>query len=638
MSKLFFGIALTFAFQVSQASSLECQYLYNSQSLQLTTQILAQPAGTVRPEIVKRIQTSLGLDDINFKYLQVLLGSYAESKRSKSSDSTIVIADHHNLKDALGKTSMVVPTAIASSDLLKSVPVTEYSSILTNKTEYQSVTKDVRFWVKKLMAGTGSGIVRVEFLKEIYQKLGRTGSIKIGSKGTDLHAEVIVDGHLHILSIAELQILQLLAQSDKYKQVIFQDVVSNETEQSIDGTWTKPNSLLQGKSLLAVSKEKGDIRAQATVQYHIPTIDENGFLTRERTAPAGHGLFAIEAIVATLNKRLPKTNKKEALVGVIGNGEDLMSTPSPEIVGWMSKENLPIVMVTTEKTDLDKQGGQIAIGFNSKGQEYVTIVEKAQAESAVKKGFLDQVDLFAKLGLRPNDNKAMFNTNMVLFNFNVLQPKLSRLATKVGGNEKLLELIAPDLITNTKKQKNADGIEKSFVQLEGAMGSVILKLDRLHRETFAGEPLVHFLNIDKGHRTQYFSPIKSGFDFFMQFYSDRFVVDGVNFNIVDQRPGANPKVSLADGFYKEAANVLKAFKGASILELDELTVDGLTNADKSVNGAVLVSGIKLSGIVRIKNLTGAVVDLSNSLAKKELKNVELTIQADGQISIVPIAI
>tara|TARA_B110001454_G_scaffold106457_1_gene100226 strand:+ start:66700 stop:68604 length:1905 start_codon:yes stop_codon:yes gene_type:complete len=623
------AVISVFAFQTALASKLECLYVYGNGDLRVTTQILSQPAGAVGPETLSKIQKSLGLDDINFKYLQVLMGAYGESKRSVKNDSTIVIADHGNLEQAVGKTTMVVPTAIASKSLMKSVPVTDYASIAAKKADYEAATPEVKFWVKKLMAGTGSGIVRVEFLKEIYQKLGKTGSVKIGSKGTDLHAEVEIDGQVHILNIAELQILQLLAQSDKYKQVIFHDVVSNETQASIETTWSKRSSLLDGKTLSDVAAEKGEVRSGPTVQFHIPTIGESGSLTKERLAPAGHGLFAIEAVYATLNNKLPKTKKGESLIGVIGNGEDLMSTPSSDIVGWMAKDQLPLVMVTTEKTALDKQGGQIAIGFNSKGQEYVTIVEKAQAETAVKKGHTEQMELFAALGLRPNDSKAMFNTNMVLVNYNALQPKLAMLAKAVGGNERLLELIAPDLITNTKKQKGADGVEKAFVQLEGAMGSVVLKLDRLYRETFNGQPLVHFLNIGKDHRTEYFAPIKSGFDFFMQFYSDRFVVDGHAFKIVDQRPGAIPKVTLADDFYKEAANVLKAFKGSKILELDELSIEG---------AGVLMPGLKLSGVVKVKNLSGQVVHLptllqQNKFKGTELKNVSITIDNEGSLMI-----
>lgn len=645
MNKIVYSVVgLVFAFQVGNASNLECQFLYDRSDLTVTTKLLQQPQESLKAGMLSEIQRSLGLDEINFKYLQVLLKSYTTSKKSVQNNSVIVIADHGNLAEALGKPNMVVPTAIASSELMRSVPVTNYADVVAKKADFDSATPDVRFWVKKLMAGTGSGIVRVEFLKDVYQKLGKSGSIKIGSKGTDLHAEVVIEGRSYLLSIAELQILQLLVQSDKYKQVIFHDVVSNETQSSIETTWTKSNPLFRGQSLSDQAAAKGEVRSGPTVQFHIPTIASSGYLTRERSAPAGHGLFAIEAIDATLNNKLPAIMKGESLIGVIGNGEDLMSTPSTEIIGWMAKERLPIVMVTTEKTDLDKQGGQIAIGFNAKAQPYVTIVEKAQAENAAKNGFPEQTDLFAKLGLRANDRKAMFNTNMVILNYNILQPKLLKLAKQVGGNDRLMELVAPDLIVNTKEQKSADGTKKSFVQLEGAMGSVILKLDRLYRETFNGEALVHFLNIEKEARTQYFAPIKSAFDFFMQFYSDRFDINSTTFKIVDKRPGFNPKVTLADEYYKEAANVLSAFKETKILELDELSVSGLEvgeGKDKKTVGTVLLPGMKLSGIVRIKNLSLKAVNLPELLSAQglnvtTLKNVEVVISELGIVTITSI--
>lgn len=624
-------LAFVFAFQMASAGGLECKFFYAKGDLKLATEVLSTPADQVNPAHLAEVQTWLGLDAINFKYLQVLMGAFAQSKKPGKTDSFILIADHGNVADAAGKPNMVIPTAIASAQQMKSVPVTQYSDIHAQKSEYQAAAKDVKFWVKKLMAGTGSGITRVEFLKQVYAKLGKSGSVKIGSKGTDLHAEVVIDGQSHLLSIAELQILQLLAQSEKYRQVIFHDVVSTETQASIDATWTKTSQLLSGKSLAQAAKETGETRIGPTVQNHIPTIDSSGSLTRERMAPAGHGLFAIEAILSTLQKKNPKADKGEALIGVIGNGEDLMSTPSPEIIGWMAKQNVPLVMVTTEKTELDKQGGQIAIGFNSTGMAYATIVEKAQAEASSKNGHPEQIDLFYKLGLRENDSKAMFNTNMVLINYKVLEPKLEKLAAKVGGNEKLLSLVAPDLIANGKEQKSADGIVKVFTQLEGAMGSVVLKLDRLYRENFAGEPLVHFLNIGKENRTEFFAPIKTAFDFFMQFYSDRFEVDGKAFTIVDQRPGFIPKVTLSSEYYKEAANVLSSFKGTKVIELDELVIEGLAS----------VEGLKLSGKVVIKNNSGQMVHIPSLLKANlhkgsELKNVNIVIDSEGHLMITAI--
>lgn len=619
-----FVLVIFFIVQSSFAKNAQCLYYYDSANLVAITQLLSEPSGMVPDSTLNKIKETLGLDSINFKYLQVLMKAYTNAKKGDTAKSLVLIADHGTIDQS--KTNQVIPTAVAPKELLNEIPMTEYSSIQKNIAEYTDTSKKVRFWVKKLMAGTGSGIVRVEYLKDLYSKMNKSGAVKIGSKGTDLHADVVINGQSHLLNIAELQILQLLVQSDNYKQVIFQDVVSNETSDRIHQTWISPNSLFQGKSLFEIANEKGERVVTPSVQFHIPTISENGNLTKERLAPAGHGLFAIEAIQAALTNNLPSTKANEPLIGVIGNGEDLMSTPSPGIVGWVAKEQIPIVMVTTDKTALDKQGGQIAIGLSPKGEKYVTIVEKAQAETAVKMGYSDQFNLFTSLGLRPGDNKAMFNTNMVVINFNSLQPKLVKLAIKVGGNERLLDLIAPDLIPNTKEQKTSDGVTKKFTQLEGAMGSVVLKLDKLYRENF-NEPLVHFLNIDQQNRTQFFAPIKTSFDFFMQFYSDRFEFDTKNFKIVDKRPGHIPKVTLNDDYYKEAANVLSAFKGTKILYLDELVIEG-----KNVS----LAGMTLKGTIRIKNNSGAPQDLSKIIGKHNLENIEIIINESGEVSIATI--
>ena len=90
------AIISVFAFQTALAGKLECLHVYGNGNLSVTTKILIQPAGTVSDSTLKKIQESLGLDEINFKYLQVLMSSYGESKSSSKNSSVIVIADHEN--------------------------------------------------------------------------------------------------------------------------------------------------------------------------------------------------------------------------------------------------------------------------------------------------------------------------------------------------------------------------------------------------------------------------------------------------------------------------------------------------------------------------------------------------------------
>ena len=57
----------------------------------------------------------------------------------------------------------------------------------------------------------------------------------------------------------------------------------------------------------------------------MPTIGEDGELTTERMAPAGHGFVGIKAIINIFNNL---TNN----ITVIGNGEDLNSTPETPLL------------------------------------------------------------------------------------------------------------------------------------------------------------------------------------------------------------------------------------------------------------------------------------------------------------------
>jgi hypothetical protein len=127
------------------------------------------------------------------------------------------------------------------------------------------------------------------------------------------------------------------------------------------------------------------------------------------------------------------------------------------------------------------------------------------------------------------------------------------------------------------------------------MGSTLLNLDRFWREKY-GEPLVHFINVDKEERTDFFSPIKNGFDFFMQFHSDRFRLDPETLRLVNLRPGAIPLVRFTppagnEKYWDDLDTMLGAFQGASVIGLDSLTVHGAVSAaGKTLKGNVELRG------------------------------------------------
>ncbi|MFG1500408.1 UTP--glucose-1-phosphate uridylyltransferase [Halobacteriovorax sp. XZX-3] len=341
----------------------------------------------------------------------------------------------------------VYPTAIAPRKLLREeLPFHSYEDIKQRYSTKEVV--DCTLWLRKMHGGLGSSLDRSDYLK----KYGRSTP---GSKSTDLYIETEEFG---AISLAEAQIIQASKKTSSFRKVVLQDLVNNEVKPILDEMWKKYEHLLNDKFS----------RLDSVIQQKLPTI-KDGKLSIERLAPAGHGIFGYEVFKG------PRP-EGENIVACIGNGEDLSSTPDRAIVNWMLTENIPVVMVTTTKTERDMKGGQIALKTEG-DKTYLTIIEKAQAEQA------GQLDYFEKLGLREEDDDAFFNTNLVLINFNAVKD---------------YKIALPDLIKNQKGE---------FVQLEGAMGSVLLNSDRLARKS--NRKLVHILNVNKENRTKFFSPIKN---------------------------------------------------------------------------------------------------------------------------------
>lgn len=388
------------------------------------------------------------------------------------------------------KPTGLYPTAIAPQDLLKSYPISTYEEI---KAKYSTSDKvNATLWLKKMHGGIGSSVERVEYLKK-YQRS------KLGSKGTDLYIETSKGP----ISIAEAQIIQASKKTTSFNKVILQDILNQEVTEIFDEIWSKHDGLLNDSFL----------RFSSLIQTNVPTLDEDNNITTERVAPAGHGLFGFEVLYSIFHQEYRPREKN--LICCIGNGEDLSSTPDRAVVNWMLTEKIPVCMVTTTKTSHDVKGGQIALYDRGELGQYLTIIEKAQADEC------EQSQLFKDLGLRPTDSAAFFNTNLVLLNIDVLE----ELFSKCESEEELLNAIIPDLILNKKTQ---DG--KNFFQLEGAMGSVFLNLDKYFRKKF-NIPVVNIMNVSTKNRRRFFSPIKTMDDFMEQYFGEESKFNEENFHL-----------------------------------------------------------------------------------------------------------
>ncbi len=579
------------------------------------------------------LQSILGMDELNAKYFLTL---YEKYKEVGDKSSRLVIADANVDGDKgfrkNGDNDVIIayPTATAPKEIQSVLPLQQYCELL-KKTDPQIAREGV-LWIKKMQAGTGSSIKRDLYLS--IKKNLLKNEVVLGAKGTDLFIPSYGD---EMISLAEAQILQSLydIKAQKYHEIILHDIFSNETEKSIAEIWNK-KSIIDNRLTYkeVVAKTKGLKRGGHSYQHHIPTIDEDFQISFNRVAPGGHALFGVEALLmATRSLLLPKVEKGKILISSIGNGEDLSSSPDEYMVSWMIENKIPIAMVTTTKTEIDLKGGQIAIVPARDEQDaYVTIIERAQAEDS------GQSDLFEKLGLRAGDGEAFFNTNMILLNYNVLSPKLESLVDEIGEVE-FLKIISPDLIKNVKKQKEIDGSVRQYIQLEGAMGSVVLNLDHYWRSRYKS-PLVHILNVGVSERTKFFSPIKTAFDFFMQFYSDRFDYDNKKCRLINKNISALPNISLSGTIYSEVQSVLDNFKDCEIVDLKKLQVIGdISFSDLVLRGEVIVESQRNELVNLALNLSLGLrckCFLPKENNKFVLNNIRVFINHDGEISLLSI--
>jgi hypothetical protein len=362
--------------------------------------------------------------------------------------------------------SSVIPFALAEKVDLEQVNIEKYKNLKVKP----ELLKQTNLVLVKMHAGLGSSVKRSELLKDWDNRE------KLGSKGTDLYLNI--DGEFK--SLAELQLVQVekISEQNIYSSVSIQNLVNFETVEQVDELSKKYTDKI---SILSnINQEK------------MQTIGEDGNLTNERLAPAGHAFLGFQQLLDLFN------NDRQEVV-VIGNGEDLNSTADEKITSWVVENEIPIVMITTTKLEKDKKGGQISLVKNE-GRDYVTIVEKAQAEKS------NQLAYFEQIGLRAGDNESLFNTNIVILNKKALKNKFNQFLSDLG-EDKFKEIISPDLIKNMKEQNG-----KKYVQLEGAIGSTLLNLDQFFRVEF-DTPLISFLNLDSEDREKFFIPIKKIDDF-----------------------------------------------------------------------------------------------------------------------------
>ncbi len=511
-----------------------------------------------------------------------------------------------------------IPSAcLEVSQRYKDLGAVDYS-LIEKEPGLANFAANVNLICNPMDGGIGSSLIRFKYLKKIWKEIKREGKPRLGAKGVDL----FFDFANQKVSITELKYLQVIKESRFYNKIIIEELVNNESKDSINhfldktlNFWARSgkNSKKAGLSYRQlIEKEKRICFSdEMVIQPSLPTIDkENNCLTLQRTAPGGHGQLGYIALkrAAEMEPDLAKNS-----VRAIYNGDGPNNFPDKTMVGFMVKNKIPIVMISSTKTPIDKKGGQIGLELCKGGKKRVQILESAQAQEQ------GQGDLFEKIGLEGADsssgepNKQFFNTNMALLNCEVLSSFLRDLSEAIG-EEKFSEVISPTLIRNEKREN-----DKTYVQLEGALASALLNLsgflktteDRRVKNLLKKHSIVNFLtiiNIDKNLRTNFFTPVKFAWDFWLYAFSGRFRFNSRTYKLKNLKPGKLPGFDLGP-FYRDLENCVNAFGRASAVELDYLAIEG----------KVLLKDAILSGRVKIKNELEGLVDLNQEAFRSYFK-------------------
>ncbi|MFA7115503.1 MAG: UTP--glucose-1-phosphate uridylyltransferase, partial [Candidatus Omnitrophota bacterium] len=286
----------------------------------------------------------------------------------------------------------------------------------------------------------------------------------------------------------------------------------------------------------------------------------------------------------------------------------------------MARKRLPIVMITTTKTVIDKKGGQLGLQtYGDTGVSKPQIMELAQAKSA------GQGELFGELGLRGGDNRTLFNTNIALINYSVLQP-FARALRGIIGDKLFGQIVTPDLIKNTKEQGG-----KEFIQLEGAMASALLnfngfiatldineEITREQREAIKElmrehgiERLLYIVNISAQDRNKFFTPVKFAWDYWYFAYTNHFKVNPNTYRLDNLRPGHLAAFDLSKE-YEQVHVLLDTFGGGYVdtLEMDSLTVKGRVSLKDGEERIRLIEDVELVEEDKSSSSVYAIISLS----------------------------
>ena len=573
---------------------------------------------------VDDITELLNLDELDANFLKALYGK-------------VVSVQGEPLR--LGETT--IPASYLSEEerenLLGLIDISEIRADPQNVEAAKQVTKTIY----QMRSGLGSSFHRKKTLERL-----RPQSPAYSHKSIDsIHENVPIlgkdaDGNqitvTDALSVAQLTTQKYIYKAEKkeYKEISLVQMVNDESQGPVTDFFEKE---VYFKDQHDATIPEGEKRSVADVlqqtpgvelapveewvyQEKYPVIDSKtkAFIISEdpeSKAPGGHAFLATY-ILDMISKYEPLTTEHETIE--LHNSEALNDTAEPAIDGWMVRNNIPIVLIMTEKTEWDTKGGFAVIETAPNGKKYAQLTEIGEAKAAGKK----QVAEFMAAGLTKGEKGAQpFNTNIIVINKNVLG-SFSRRLRKLIGEEEFFRAISAKLILNPK-EKTIDGKQRSVYQLEAAQTSVMMAINQYvtttERESvkelmqeYGLERLVHIVNYPKELRVDTFAAQKFALHQALYNRTDLFEYASEEGRL---KLAVNklrfPELLLHDSFYDDLETYFYAWGEKIFIEdLDSL----------EIIGKFFHKGASLGGMVKLLDLRddGDPFDLGDIVLKDEV--------------------
>ena len=513
---------------------------------------------------------------------------------------------------------------------------------------------------------------------------GEVYYLVLGAKGVDAAFPVERDSKTYMLGIAEIKVLRLIKDIEagiyKKDHITYQPLISFDSKPSYVALMEQPCFLYPDRtygevlsSLGVIPESIADFDNVIMEEFNtklLPLVgkgENHDLAESERGAPGGHGqlgmIFLLEALTDKVTNQVMSDGER-SYMRMFYNGDGISNMADPTVIGWMVKNKVPIVMITTTRAGIDAKGGIIGIETLADGSTRTQLLEIKQAKNA------GQEPIFVTTGLPGAQNEAepykqFFNTNVAIINYSALVPILKVLMdTGVVTKQQIIDAMTPDLISNEKEAK--DGTK--YLCADSALGSALLNLSALFDSNLQARSvlqkltetesnpegltkLVNLVNAGLHERTQFFTPFKKSYDYWFQNYTEYYTLNTSTWMLEDNTAYSQdgpPTLELhpeeADS-YGDITYLIEAFGETSVTDptqegraLKQLRINSEEGLNKEEIAAkkekvkpVKMHNTRLLGSVLIDNYADDTVDLTSTTNQPKLLESEaVTVTSDGK--------